>query len=150
MKDFHCDDIFSCRKCGQCCEGQGGIVVGPDDLLRLAAALALSPEETTARYGEYNGGKLKIRNGNDGRCIFFRDGEGCAVHDGKPAVCRAWPFFRGNIEDPASLALAKDYCPGIASGVQHETFAQAGRAYLREQGLCAHDASCEANALIVT
>ena len=109
----------------------------------------ISPEEAVKRYGEHSGGKLKIRTGDDGRCIFFRDGQGCGVHEGKPAICRAWPFFRGNIEDPASLALAKDFCPGIAPEVRHAEFARRGLAYLREEGLLAHDPSCEANALIL-
>ena len=78
-----------------------------------------------------------------------KKGQGCGVHEGKPAICRAWPFFRGNIEDPASLALAKDFCPGIAPEVRHAEFARQGLAYLREEGLLAHDPSCEANALIL-
>ena len=143
------ETVFQCRMCGHCCEGRGGIVVSPADLTRLAAFLHLAPEEVIKRYGEHSGGKLKIRTGDDGRCIFFRDGQGCGVHEGKPAICRAWPFFRGNIEDPASLALAKDFCPGIAPEVRHAEFARQGLAYLREEGLLAHDPSCEANALIL-
>ena len=143
------ETVFQCRMCAHCCEGRGGIVVSPADLTRLAAFLHLAPEEAVKRYGEHSGGKLKIRTGDDGRCIFFRDGQGCGVHEGKPAICRAWPFFRGNIEDPASLALAKDFCPGIAPEVRHAEFARRGLAYLREEGLLAHDPSCEANALIL-
>ena len=143
------ETVFQCRMCGHCCEGRGGIVVSPADLTRLAAFLHLAPEEAVKRYGEHSGGKLKIRTGDDGRCIFFRDGQGWGVLEGKPAICRAWPFFRGNIEDPASLALAKDFCPGIAPEVRHAEFARRGLAYLREEGLLAHDPSCEANALIL-
>ena len=95
------------------------------------------------------GGKLKIRCGNDGYCVFFRQGSGCGVHEGKPAICRAWPFFRGNIEDSGSLAMAKEFCPGIETDAQHADFAREGRDYLRENGLIASDASCEANALIL-
>lgn len=135
--------------CGHCCEGRGGIVVSPADLARLSAFLRLEPEEVATRYGEQSGGKLKIRTGADGRCIFFKEGTGCGVHEGKPAICRAWPFFRGNIEDPASLALAKDFCPGIDSRASHAVFARQGLAYLREEGLLAHDPTCEANALIL-
>ena len=146
----HADSLFHCRQCGHCCEGRGGIVVSPADLARLAAFLEL-PEETVAeRYGEVTGGKLKIRNGEDGRCIFFRVGTGCAVHAGKPAICRAWPFFRGNIEDPLSLAMAKEFCPGIDPQAAHGDFAHAGRAYLAEEGLLASDPACEANALVLS
>lgn len=93
-------------------------------------------------------GKLKIRTGNDGYCIFFVQGRGCTVHKGKPDICRAWPFFRGNLVDAESLHMAKEFCPGIDPGVTHETFAAEGRRYLEEHSLCAHDDTCEANALI--
>ena len=149
MPSARADDVFQCRMCGDCCEGRGGIVVSPADLIRLAAHLAMPAETVTRRYCEHAGGKLKIRCGDDGYCIFFRKGRGCGVHEGKPAICRAWPFFRGNIEDPGSLGMAKEFCPGINPKVTHAAFARAGLAYLREHGLLADDASCEANALIL-
>ena len=97
--------VFNCRMCGHCCEGKGGIIVSPADLTRLAAHLQQSPDSVVESFCERIGGKLKIRCGEDGYCVFFRQGSGCGVHEGKPAICRAWPFFRGNIEDPASLAM---------------------------------------------
>ena len=47
------------------------------------------------------------------------------------------------------LAMAKDFCPGIETGALHADFAREGRDYLRENGLLASDATCEANALIL-
>lgn len=143
------DKVFNCRMCGHCCEGSGGIVVSPTDLTRLAAYLGHAPETVVELYCYHVGDKLKIRSGDDGYCVFFKQGQGCGVHEGKPAICRAWPFFRGNIEDPASLAMAKEFCPGISLEAQHADFAQAGRTYLRQKGLLAKDSSCEANALIL-
>lgn len=143
------DGVFTCRRCGACCEGQGGIVVSPADMQRLAACLCLPPEAVAGRFCERSGGKLKIRSGADGRCVFFHAEQGCAVHAGKPAICRAWPFFRGNLRDPVSLDMARSFCPGIARHVDHATFARAGLSYLREQGLLAKDAAHEANALIL-
>lgn len=141
--------VFQCRMCGHCCEGSGGIVLSPSDLSRLSKHLKLEPTEVLVRFAEKVNGKFKIRNGDDGRCIFFAEGRGCGVHEGKPAVCRAWPFFRGNIEDPASLALAKEYCPGIRPDVSHAEFSKEGLKELQREGLLAHDPSCEANALII-
>ena len=111
MPHHDADSLFHCRQCGHCCEGRGGIVVSPADLERLAAFLHLAAETVVERYCEMTRGKLKIRNGEDGRCIFFQEGTGCAVHEGKPSICRAWPFFRGNIEDPVSLAPASPRKP---------------------------------------
>ena len=143
------ESVFNCRMCGHCCEGRGGIIVSPKDLARISAFLHMTPEAFVERYGMRHNGKLKIRSGEDGFCVFFAAGRGCAVHEGKPDICRAWPFFRGNIEDPESLALAREYCPGINAAASHAVFAREGRRYLRENGLLASDPSCEANALIL-
>lgn len=143
------DDAFDCRMCGQCCQGEGGIVVSPADLSRICAFLGMTPQAFEAAYGERSNGKLKVRTGPDGNCVFFAAGRGCTVHEGKPDICRAWPFFRGNLVDAGSLAMAKEYCPGIRPGVRHAEFAAAGRAYLAARGLLASDCTCEANALVL-
>ena len=95
---------FACRMCGQCCEGRGGIVVSPTDEARLCRALRLDPPTFRERYTEQRNGKMHLRVGEDGRCLFFRETGGCSVHVHKPAVCRAWPFFKGNL--PKSIVLA--------------------------------------------
>ena len=141
--------VFTCKMCGRCCHGEGGIVVSPKDLARITKALHLTAEEFIAKYGEYRLGKLQIRTGEDGACIFFKDGQGCTVHAGKPDVCRAWPFFRGNIVDPDSLAMAKDYCPGIEPDCTHEAFAKEGRKYLEKHHLLAHNKDSEGFAVIL-
>ena len=94
------------------------------------------------------GQKLQLR-ARDGVCIFYADHEGCTVHQNKPAVCKAWPFFRGNLVDPISLELAKDYCPGLNPKVSHKDFASIGRKYLQDEDLLATNAATEANALIL-
>ncbi len=136
--------------CGHCCEGKGGIVVSPKDLERICAHLSLSAEEFIEKYGVMNNGKLKIGNGDDGYCVFFVFGKGCAVHEGKPDICRAWPYFRGNMIDSESLFLAKDFCPGIRPNASHAEFVLEGQKYLVKHNLLASDAKTEAHALLPT
>ena len=140
--------VFDCVRCGQCCTGEGGIVVGPHDQERLATHLHMTVEVFLRTYTQKRADKYLVRTGEDGRCVFFRDGAGCIVHTAKPDVCRAWPFFRGNMVDPVSFAMAKEFCPGIAKDATHEAFVAEGREYLREQRLEAHDGKHEANALL--
>lgn len=141
--------MFDCQKCGQCCEGSGGIVLSGKDLARLAAFLRRGVDDTRREYCEYANGKLKIRSGHDGCCIFFRAGLGCVVHEGKPDICRAWPFFRGNLVDAHSFYMARDFCPGIARNASFEMFVRAGMEYLRRHDLLAKGQPGEANALKV-
>lgn len=140
-------DVFVCKKCGQCCEGRGGIVLSDKDIARLASFLGISGNRLVKEYAEISGGKLKIKTGLDGFCVFFEAGKGCAAHDGKPDVCRAWPFFRGNLEDRASFEMAREYCPGIGRSVEFEKFVARGLDYLCAAGLLASGGSREANAL---
>lgn len=142
--------VFDCRMCGICCEGKGGIVVSPTDLPRISAFLQQSPEEFAAEYGEVHNGKLKIRTGDNGFCVFFVLGQGCSVHPAKPDICRAWPFFRGNIVDSESYAMAKEFCAGIRTNASHKEFVAEGRAYLQDQGLSAENPRTEAIALMGT
>ncbi len=141
--------VFDCRMCGHCCQGEGGIVLAPKDLERISVFLGLEQDIFIERYAVMHNGKYKIRTGEDGYCIFFMQGKGCSVHEGKPDICRAWPFFRGNLEDAVSLHLAKEFCPGIEQSVTHAVFAAEGKRYLLEQGLLATDASQSAAALVL-
>ena len=140
--------VFDCAMCGICCEGKGGIVVSPKDLQRICAFLDMDADTFKERYGVMHNGKLKVRSGEDGNCVFFVSGQGCRVHEGKPDICRAWPFFRGNMVDPESLYMAKEFCPGIRKDATHAAFVAEGRQYLLEQDLEASDPRCEAHALM--
>jgi len=136
--------------CGQCCRGRGGIVLAPRDLARLAAFLGQSEDDVASQYAEISAGKLKLKPGADGFCVFFRAGAGCGVHAAKPDVCRAWPFFRGNLADPHSLEMARDYCPGINKDASFAQFSSQGLNWLAAENLVAADDAPDApNALKV-
>ncbi|MDR0339709.1 MAG: YkgJ family cysteine cluster protein, partial [Desulfovibrio sp.] len=132
--DDSCETAFHCRMCGHCCEGSGGIVTSDADLERLCVHLGLDAEVFERNYGERRGKKLHIRS-RDGACVFFIQGLGCSVHPAKPDICRAWPYFRGNLTDPESHALAAGFCPGIDTGQAHADFVREGLAYLKAEGL---------------
>ena len=140
---------FSCKFCGQCCEGKGGIVVSKADLNRLCAFLKLTADAFEKNYAEKRMGKLYVRSGQDGRCVFFVEEKGCAVHPAKPNICRAWPYFRGNLLDKHSLELAKDSCPGIDKDIDLKDFRSQGIAYLQKNNLLASSSLTEARALCI-
>lgn len=142
-------NCFSCRRCGHCCTGRGGIIIGPRDLPRLADFFRVSEREFLNLHTETLGGKPMLRTGPDGACIFFQPGRGCTVHVVRPDVCRAWPYFRGNLVDAVSYAMAKEDCPGISPDCAHPAFAREGFAYLTAHKLLARDPSRAGRALLV-
>ena len=142
-------ETFSCERCGKCCEGRGGIVVGPRDLTRLTVYFGLPAEDVLSRYTEMMGGKPTIKVGDDGFCMFFKEGRGCTIHPARPSVCRAWPFFRGNLIDQVSFEMAREDCPGIRREASHAQFAHEGFRYLEDYKLRCHDIHTEGRAVIV-
>ncbi|HDQ40441.1 MAG TPA: YkgJ family cysteine cluster protein [Desulfonatronum sp.] len=132
MTDAGPASAFVCRQCGDCCRGQGGIVVTGTDIDRLCAYLKIPRETFAHRYLEQVDGKTRVRTVNDW-CVFFNTG--CSVHPAKPTVCRAWPFFRGNMLDELSWQMAQDACPGINPKAGHAAFVRQGLLHLRDLDL---------------
>jgi len=124
---------FTCRRCGHCCQGEGGIVLSDEDIDRLANQLQMDRSDMLTRFAERVNDKYRLITGADTYCIFYE--KGCSIHTARPDVCRAWPFFRGNIIDADSHAMAAEDCPGINTKASHTEFARQGRAYLESRGL---------------
>lgn len=139
---------FNCQRCGHCCQGEGGIVMTARDRERLARHLNQDIAEMLSSCAESVGGKIRLRVGQDGYCVFFRQGEGCGVHQGRPDICRAWPFFRGNLVDASSWEMIQTDCPGVNAAAGHDLFVREGVAYLQEHGLV-HESGPEAPRALV-
>lgn len=129
------DAAFDCKRCGHCCQGEGGIVLTAGDRTRLAGHLDLDVQTMLTQFAETAGEKLRLRVGPDGYCVFFRQGLGCGVHQGRPDICRAWPYFRGNLVDETSWLMIQTDCPGVENAAGHEAFVLEGLDYLRVNGL---------------
>ena len=140
MPDSIPPEIFDCRRCGDCCLGEGGIILDERDVARLAAHLNQAVADFLMRCTELCSGRTRVRTAPDGYCLFYDHAiHGCAVHPARPDICRAWPFFRGNLVDEFSWRLAQDACPGIVAAAGHAAFARAGREYLRRHNLVRRD-----------
>ena len=139
-------EAFECQMCGHCCHGEGGIVMTGKDQMRLANHLEISVENLIEKYAHERGSKLHLTTKEDGYCVFFK--EGCGVHPGRPDVCRAWPYFRGNLIDEISWQMIQDYCPGVNPEAGHSEFVKQGREYLHKEDLLRYDPETSPNALI--
>ncbi|KUJ95579.1 MAG: uncharacterized protein PWR24_1637 [Desulfonauticus sp.] len=125
---------FECQRCGQCCEGKGGIVVTLEEQEKIAAFLELSLEEFqhSCIHKVQDKAHLKVKNNF---CLFFAPKKGCLIHPVKPKVCAAWPYFRGNLVDESAFSLAKEYCPGINPQISFAEFKKIGLYYLQKNNL---------------
>lgn len=129
-------NAFSCQRCGHCCKGKGGIIMTENDIERLARGLNQEREVFLRENTETANGRIRLRVGPDDYCLHYDHKiKGCGVHLFRPDICRAWPFFRGNLIDPTSWELSQDFCPGINSTSGHAAFQAQGIRYLKREGI---------------
>ena len=119
------DDLFTCQRCGVCCRGYGGTYLTEADVAALAAYLDISAAQVRERYCDISGGRLIIKQGADGYCIFWD--ELCSVHPVKPRMCRAWPFIDNLLRDIANWKIMAANCPGMRTDVSPEAIRECVR-----------------------
>lgn len=98
---------FECQQCGQCCRIHTvGVRITQSDAERLAQKEGLSLDEflkTVLKAGDTYLITQPCR---------YQDGNRCAVHDVKPAVCRKYPFNKHEGYDDKTAWVVIAGCPG--------------------------------------
>ena len=118
---------FECLICGECCYGEGGISVEEEEIKRIADFLGQGRDQFVLGSCEKRHGRLYLKTGSDGFCLYFSQEKGCLIHPVKPDRCSLWPFFPAIVRDKDNWELAKEACPGINPDCSFEEFVrQAG------------------------
>jgi len=118
---------FECKRCGDCCYGEGGIRLNGAEAEIIAGFLGMPPESFIRRFCEKRNGKLSIKTGNHGYCIFYDHQKKCLIQPVKPGPCALWPFYPALLRDKDNWDLAKEACPGINPDCPFEEFVRQGR-----------------------
>jgi Fe-S-cluster containining protein len=113
------EEIFSCQRCGDCCQGYGGTYVSRTDVKAIAAYIGTNPEQFEKRYCTKSGDRLLLVQQESGFCVFWQD-RMCGIHPVKPRMCKAWPYIGGLLADPENWEKMATMCPGIRKGVPAE------------------------------
>ena len=122
---------FSCRRCGRCCQGRGGVWLNGQGLTLAARHLGLEEAAAIDMYLRKDGRLWAVRTGTDGRCLLYAPGQSpeagaCAIQAVKPLACRAWPFYWTLLSDPDAFLEAKSLCLGLDDW-DYKTFLDAFR-----------------------
>ncbi len=110
------EDIFECRRCGECCNGYGGTYVTREDIEAIAEFIGADPERFLGDFCQMSGSRPVLAAGDNGYCIFWKD-KICTIHPVKPRMCRVWPFLESVVTDPANWRIMSSMCPGIRTDV---------------------------------
>ena len=113
--------VFVCQQCGECCRGEGGILLSDLEVERLARFCGMTGAEFQQRYVQRSPLGPALAVGPKGACVFNAGGR-CRVHAVKPRICREWPFFPAILVNEDEWESAKAACPGITSGCTHADF----------------------------
>ena len=109
------EELFECRKCGDCCKGYGGTHVTRQDIEAISRYIGSDPRRFVAEYCDFSGTKPVLAQRSDGYCIFWN--KLCSIHPVKPQMCRKWPFLESILVDTDNWLIMADSCPGIRTEV---------------------------------
>lgn len=122
---------FECKQCGTCCYGEGGIRLDEGEAGAIAGFLGIPLERFFSDYCETRNGRVYIRCGDDGFCIFYDRERQCLIHPVNPRVCSLWPFYPAILKEEENWRLAQDACPGINPDCPFEEFVNQAKGALK-------------------
>ncbi len=115
------EDIFECKQCGYCCQGETTVSLTDDDLERMVAHIGIPKEEVIEKYLRITGNVIQMKI-VDGHCIFYD--QGCTIHPGKPWRCSQWPLHPSILSDHSNFLAISASCPGIKAELGYEKFSE--------------------------
>ncbi len=113
--------IFSCQRCGYCCQGHTTVSLTEEDRRRMALALKMTEEETAKKFWRIRDNQVQMHT-IDGHCIFYD--QGCKVHAGRPWRCAQWPLHPSILADENNFLIIADSCPGINKDIPYQQFCE--------------------------
>lgn len=123
------EQIFSCQRCGFCCQGETTVSLDEHDQRRMVQCLGLGVEEVRERFWRVTGTVVQMQT-VAGHCIFYE--EGCRVHAGRPWRCRQWPLHPSILDDELNYRIISESCPGIRVELGYEEFCRILRLIMAE------------------
>ncbi|MBN2857673.1 MAG: YkgJ family cysteine cluster protein [Candidatus Delongbacteria bacterium] len=108
---------FECKKCGNCCVGNGYVFIFPVDLERLIEKSGFNLEELQRTYLSTVDGYTVFRDGGSGACIFWDPiVKGCRIYEARPTQCRTFPFWKTLLYKKAKWDEGTKTCHGVGEG----------------------------------
>lgn len=97
---------FQCRRCGECCRGEGFVRASEDEIKAMALHLGIELEQFKTNYTRPSlFGDYWLQENKNGDCIFLEE-NACRIHPVKPLQCKTYPMNWRNRD-------SSEICPGL-------------------------------------
>lgn len=83
----------------------------------MARFLGMEPSVFRRQFVREVGGRLSLKEREDGDCVLYR--EGCLVYPVRPSQCVTFPFWEPNLRSPQAWERLAESCPGVNCGPLH-------------------------------
>ncbi|MBU1565389.1 MAG: YkgJ family cysteine cluster protein [Proteobacteria bacterium] len=113
--------IFSCQRCGVCCQGDTTISLNEGDRQRMARALVMPESEACKKFWRTTGSTVQMKT-VESHCIFYE--QGCKVHEARPWRCAQWPLHPAILTDENNFLTIANSCPGINKNISYRQFCE--------------------------
>ena len=125
-------DLFSCKKCGDCCKGFGGTYVTQKDIQAIAAYIHVDEKQFETQYCQMSGARPLIAVGENGYCVFWD--EICTIHPVKPRMCRVWPFIPSVLKEVENWHIMAGSCEGMRTDMPDSVILECVEKEIQKQG----------------
>ena len=115
------EPVFSCKRCGYCCQGDTTVSLTEKDQITMLRKLKMSRAEAEKKFWRVSGNSVQMKIVH-GHCIFYKDG--CSIHEGRPFRCREWPLVKAILKDRINLSTIRNSCPGIKQDATYEAICE--------------------------
>lgn len=126
------EEIFQCKRCGYCCQGETTVSLDENDRRRMVEVLGMNEDEVRRKYWRVTGNVIQMKT-VEGHCIFYKDG--CIVHKGRPWRCAQWPLHPSILGDANNLETIRESCPGINKDLSYEEFCNILKEIMAQEGI---------------
>ncbi len=83
---------FVCRRCGNCCRGDGFVIITITDARRIADFLEISVQEFYYTYTKRMNDEYRLEDIPGTKDCIFLENNLCKIHPVKPQQCRDFPW----------------------------------------------------------
>jgi Fe-S-cluster containining protein len=113
--------LFNCTKCGLCCgdteQKTRHILLLESEVTDISAQTSQPKQAFTIELTDKAPYNYELKKTSQGKCLFLKDNNDCAIYSHRPLICRFYPFELKFMDDKDQYSFEFTLeCPEIGKG----------------------------------